>query len=123
MLAQDFLNTYNSFLKIYNYSYLPQTSYNLYLLKRSLQKHYDFLIEKEQELLNQYSVTFQEDGTPTFNSEKEQKDFFMAHQNLSQIQLDLSEIHKIVLNINELPNNITPLEIELLSNIIDFKEE
>ena len=43
MIAQKFLDMYNSFLVIYNNLYSSQTAYKLFLLKKQLNEHYDFL--------------------------------------------------------------------------------
>lgn len=123
MVAQLFLNIYNTFMKVWDYVYPPQTSYHLYLLKKELQSHYDFLLSQEKELLNKYSVTFSEKNEISFNSETDQRNFFKEHDALLKIQINTDGIKKIKMKINELPKILSPSDYELLSYFIDFIEE
>ena len=122
MIAQKFLNMYNSFLAIYNNLYSSQTAYKLFLLKKQLDEHYDFLISREQQLLSQYNGKIEDNGKLNFSTQEEQQKFIDAHKELSEIEINLPEI-KIDINLSEVTNNISPFDIELLSNIINFKEE
>ena len=122
MIAQKFLDMYNSFLAIYNNLYSSQTAYKLFLLKKQLNEHYDFLISREQQLLSQYNGKIENDGKLNFATQEEQQKFIDAHKELSNIEIDLPE-KKINMNLSEVTNNISPFDIELLSNIINFKEE
>ena len=122
MIAQKFLDMYNSFLVIYNNLYSSQTAYKLFLLKKQLNEHYDFLISREQQLLSQYNGKIEDDGKLNFVTQEEQQKFIDAHKELSEIEINLPEI-KIDMNLSEVTNNISPFDIELLSNIINFKEE
>ena len=122
MIAQKFLDMYNSFLVIYNNLYSSQTAYKLFLLKKQLNEHYDFLISREQQLLSQYNGKIENDGKLNFATQEEQQKFIDAHKELSNIEIDLPE-KKINMNLSEVTNNISPFDIELLSNIINFKEE
>ena len=122
MIAQKFLDMYNSFLTIYNNLYSSQTAYKLFLLKKQLNEHYDFLISREQQLLSQYNGKIEDDGKLNFVTQEEQQKFIDAHKELSEIEINLPEI-KIDMNLSEVTNNISPFDIELLSNIINFKEE
>ena len=122
MIAQKFLDMYNSFLAIYNNLYSSQTAYKLFLLKKQLDEHYDFLISREQQLLSQYNGKIENDGKLNFATQEEQQKFIDAHKELSNIEINLPEI-KIDMNLSEVTNNISPFDIELLSNIINFKEE
>ena len=122
MIAQKFLDMYNSFLVIYNNLYSSQTAYKLFLLKKQLNEHYDFLISREQQLLSQYNGKIEDDGKLNFVTQEEQQKFIDAHKELSEIEINLPEI-KIDINLSEVTNNISPFDIELLSNIINFKEE
>ena len=122
MIAQKFLDMYNSFLAIYNNLYSSQTAYKLFLLKKQLNEHYDFLISREQQLLSQYNGKIEDNGKLNFATQEEQQKFIDAHKELSNIEIDLSE-KKINMNVSEVTNNISPFDIELLSNIINFKEE
>ena len=122
MIAQKFLDMYNSFLAIYNNLYSSQTAYKLFLLKKQLNEHYDFLISREQQLLSQYNGKIEDDGKLNFVTQAEQQKFIDAHKELSNIEIDLPE-KKINMNLSEVTNNISPFDIELLSNIINFKEE
>ena len=122
MIAQKFLDMYNSFLVIYNNLYSSQTAYKLFLLKKQLNEHYDFLISREQQLLSQYNGKIEDNGKLNFATQEEQQKFIDAHKELSNIEIDLPE-KKINMNLSEVTNNISPFDIELLSNIINFKEE
>ena len=122
MIAQKFLDMYNSFLAIYNNLYSSQTAYKLFLLKKQLDEHYDFLISREQQLLSQYNGKIEDNGKLNFATQEEQQKFIDAHKELSEIEINLPEI-KIDMNLSEVTNNISPFDIELLSNIINFKEE
>ena len=122
MIAQKFLNLYNSFSSIYNNQYSSQTAYKLFLLKKQLTEHYDFLISREKQLLAQYNGIVEEDGKITFTSAEDQQQFINAHEELAKVEIDLPET-KISMNLSEVKGNISPMEIELLSEIIDFKEE
>ena len=122
MIAQKFLDMYNSFLVIYNNLYSSQTAYKLFLLKKQLDEHYDFLISREQQLLSQYNGKIEDTGKLNFVTQEEQQKFIEAHKELSNIEINLPEI-KIDMNLSEVTNNISPFDIELLSNIINFKEE
>ena len=122
MIAQKFLDMYNSFLIIYNNLYSSQTAYKLFLLKKQLDEHYDFLISREQQLLSQYNGKIEDNGKLNFVTQEEQQKFIDAHKELSNIEINLPEI-KIDMNLSEVTNNISPFDIELLSNIINFKEE
>ena len=122
MIAQKFLDMYNSFLVIYNNLYSSQTAYKLFLLKKQLDEHYDFLISREQQLLSQYNGKIEDTGKLNFVTQEEQQKFIDAHKELSNIEIDLPE-KKINMNLSEVTNNISPFDIELLSNIINFKEE
>lgn len=122
MIAQKFLDMYNSFLAIYNNLYSSQTAYKLFLLKKQLNEHYDFLISREQQLLSQYNGKIEDNGKLNFATQEEQQKFIDAHKELSNIEINLPEI-KIDMNLSEVTNNISPFDIELLSNIINFKEE
>ena len=122
MIAQKFLDMYNSFLAIYNNLYSSQTAYKLFLLKKQLNEHYDFFIFLEQQLLSQYNVKIEDNGKLNFATQEEQQKFIDAHKELSNIEINLPEI-KIDMNLSEVTNNISPFDIELLSNIINFKEE
>lgn len=122
MIAQKFLDMYNSFLVIYNNLYSSQTAYKLFLLKKQLDEHYDFLISREQQLLSQYNGKIEDTGKLNFATQEEQQKFIDAHKELSNIEIDLPE-KKINMNLSEVTNNISPFDIELLSNIINFKEE
>ena len=122
MIAQKFLDMYNSFLVIYNNLYSSQTAYKLFLLKKQLNEHYDFLISREQQLLSQYNGKIEDDGKLNFVTQEEQQKLIDAHKELSEIEINLPEI-KIDMNLSEVTNNISPFDIELLSNIINFKEE
>ena len=122
MIAQKFLDMYNSFLVIYNNLYSSQTAYKLFLLKKQLNEHYDFLISREQQLLSQYNGKIENNGKLNFATQEEQQKFIDAHKELSNIEIDLPE-KKINMNLSEVTNNISPFDIELLSNIINFKEE
>ena len=122
MIAQKFLDMYNSFLAIYNNLYSSQTAYKLFLLKKQLNEHYDFLISREQQLLSQYNGKIEDNGKLNFATQEEQQKFIDAHKELSEIEINLPET-KIDMNLSEVTNNISPFDIELLSNIINFKEE
>ena len=122
MIAQKFLDMYNSFLVIYNNLYSSQTAYKLFLLKKQLDEHYDFLIFWEKQLLSQYNGKIEDNGKLNFATQEEQQKFIDAHKELSNIEIDLPE-KKINMNLSEVTNNISPFDIELLSNIINFKEE
>ena len=122
MIAQKFLNLYNSFSSIYNNQYSSQTAYKLFLLKKQLTEHYDFLISREKQLLAQYNGIVEEDGKITFTSAEDQQQFINAHEELAKVEIDLPET-KISMNLSEVKGNISPMEIELLSEIIYFKEE
>lgn len=122
MIAQKFLDMYNSFLAIYNNLYSSQTAYKLFLLKKQLDEQYDFLISREQQLLSQYNGKIEDNGKLNFATQEEQQKFIDAHKELSNIEINLPEI-KIDMNLSEVTNNISPFDIELLSNIINFKEE
>ena len=122
MIAQKFLDMYNSFLAIYNNLYSSQTAYKWFLLKKQLNEHYDFLISREQQLLSQYNGKIEDNGKLNFATQEEQQKFIDAHKELSNIEINLPEI-KIDMNLSEVTNNISPFDIELLSNIINFKEE
>lgn len=122
MVAQKFLDMYNSFLVIYNNLYSSQTAYKLFLLKKQLNEHYDFLISREQQLLSQYNGKIENDGKLNFTTQEEQQKFIDAHKELLDIEINLPEL-KIDMNLSEVTNNISPFAIELLSNIINFKEE
>ena len=122
MIAQKFLDMYNSFLAIYNNLYSSQTAYKLFLLKKQLDEHYDFLISREQQLLSQYNGKIEDNGKLNSATQEEQQKFIDAHKELSEIEINLPEI-KIDMNLSEVTNNISPFDIELLSNIINFKEE
>lgn len=122
MIAQKFLNLYNSFSSIYNNQYSSQTAYKLFLLKKQLTEHYDFLISREKQLLTQYNGIVEEDGKITFVSAEDQQQFINAHEELAKVEIDLPET-KISMNLSEVKGNISPMEIELLSEIICFKEE
>ena len=122
MIAQKFLDMYNSFLTIYNNLYSSQTAYKLFLLKKQLDEQYDFLISREQQLLSQYNGKIEDNGKLNFATQEEQQKFIDAHKELSNIEINLPEI-KIDMNLSEVTNNISPFDIELLSNIINFKEE
>ena len=119
MIAQKFLDMYNSFLIIYNNLYSSQTAYKLFLLKKQLDEHYDFLISREQQLLSQYNGKIEDNGKLNFVTQEEQQKFIDAHKELSNIEINLPEI-KIDMNLSEVTNNISPFDIELLSNIINF---
>ena len=119
MIAQKFLDMYNSFLVIYNNLYSSQTAYKLFLLKKQLNEHYDFLISREQQLLSQYNGKIEDNGKLNFATQEEQQKFIDAHKELSNIEINLPEI-KIDMNLSEVTNNISPFDIELLSNIINF---
>ena len=122
MIAQKFLDMYNSFLVIYNNLYSSQTAYKLFLLKKQLTEHYDFLISREKQLLAQYNGIVEEDGKITFTSAEDQQQFINAHEELAKVEIDLPET-KISMNLSEVKGNISPMAIELLSEIICFKEE
>ena len=122
MIAPKFLDMYNSFLIIYNNLYSSQTAYKLFLLKKQLDEHYDFLISLEEQLLSQYKGKIEDDGKLNFATQEEQQKFIDAHKELSEIEINLPEI-KIDMNLSEVTNHISPFDIELLSNINNFKEE
>ena len=125
IIANQFIKIYNSIINISKINFPIQQSYQIYLLNQEFKKHYNFLLEKEKQLFEQYNVEVDEKGAVKFQSDEDAQNFEQKYNELYQLELDFSIEKPIEINIKGLDKEIkiSSQEIENLSQFIVFKEE
>lgn len=125
IIANQFIKIYNSIINISKINFPIQQSYQIYLLNQEFKKHYNFLLEKEKQLFEQYNVEVDENGAVKFQSDEDAQNFEQKYNELYQLELDFSIEKPIEINIKDLDKEIkiSSQEIENLSQFIVFKEE
>ena len=125
IIANQFIKIYNSIINISKISFPIQQSYQIYLLNQEFKKHYNFLLEKEKQLFEQYNVEVDENGAVKFQSDEDAQNFEQKYNELYQLELDFSIEKPVEINIKDLDKEIkiSSQEIENLSQFIVFKEE
>ena len=125
IIANQFIKIYNSIINISKINFPIQQSYQIYLLNQEFKKHYNFLLEKEKQLFEQYNVEVDENGAIKFQSDEDAQKFEQKYNELYQLELDFSIEKPIEINIKDLDKEIkiSSQEIENLSPFIIFKEE
>ena len=125
IIANQFIKIYNSIINISKINFPIQQSYQIYLLNQEFKKHYNFLLEKEKQLFEQYNVEVDENGAVKFQSDEDAQNFEQKYNELYQLELDFSIEKPIEINIKDLDKEIkiSSQEIENLSPFIIFKEE
>lgn len=125
IIANQFIKIYNSIINISKINFPIQQSYQIYLLNQEFKKHYNFLLEKEKQLFEQYNVEIDENGAVKFQSDEDAQNFEQKYNELYQLELDFSIEKPIEINIKDLDKEIkiSSQEIENLSPFIIFKEE
>ena len=125
IIANQFIKIYNSIINISKINFPIQQSYQIYLLNQEFKKHYNFLLEKEKQLFEQYNVEVDENGTVKFQSDEDAQNFEQKYNELYQLKLDFPIEKPIEINIKDLDKEIkiSSQEIENLSQFIIFKEE
>ena len=125
IIANQFIKIYNSIINISKINFPIQQSYQIYLLNQEFKKHYNFLLEKEKQLFEQYNVEVDENGAAKFQSDEDAQNFEQKYNELYQLELDFSIEKPIEISIKDLDKEIkiSSQEIENLSQFIVFKEE
>ena len=125
IIANQFIKIYNSIINISKINFPIQQSYQIYLLNQEFKKHYNFLLEKEKQLFEQYNVEVDENGAVKFHSDEDAQNFEQKYNELYQLELDFSIEKPIEINIKDLDKEIkiSSQEIENLNPFIIFKEE
>ena len=125
IIANQFIKIYNSIINISKINFPIQQSYQIYLLNQEFKKHYNFLLEKEKQLFEQYNVEVDENGAVKFQSDEDAQNFEQKYNELYQLELDFSIEKPVEINIKDLDKEIkiSSQEIENLSQFIVFKEE
>lgn len=125
IIANQFIKIYNSIINISKINFPIQQSYQIYLLNQEFKKHYNFLLEKEKQLFEQYNVEVDENGAVKFQSDEDAQNFEQKYNELYQLELDFPIEKPIEINIKDLDKEIkiSSQEIENLSQFIIFKEE
>lgn len=125
IIANQFIKIYNSIINISKINFPIQQSYQIYLLNQEFKKHYNFLLEKEKQLFEQYNVEIDENRTVKFQSDEDAQNFEQKYNELYQLELDFSIEKPIEINIKDLDKEIkiSSQDIENLSDFIIFKEE
>ena len=125
IIANQFIKIYNSIINISKINFPIQQSYQIYLLNQEFKKHYNFLLEKEKQLFEQYNVEVDENGAVKFQSDEDAQNFEQKYNELYQLELDFSIEKPVEINIKDLDKEIkiSSQDIENLNQFIVFKEE
>ena len=125
IIANQFIKIYNSIINISKINFPIQQSYQIYLLNQEFKKHYNFLLEKEKQLFEQYNVEVDENGAVKFQSDEDAQNFEQKYKELYKLELDYSIEKPVEINIKDLDKEIkiSSQDIENLNQFIVFKEE
>ena len=121
MVVQQILNALPVLQKLIELKLPVRKAYEIYKLARQFNDIRDFSIMEEKKMIEKYEAEISQDGRIYFKTPESQNQFFEEHNSLMIGEIDSFPI--IELKLDELNDIVlSPMEIGLLSGIIDFKD-
>ena len=100
-------------------------SHKLWSLKRILQPHWEFQLEKENEVVSSFNPIPKVDGSLGFESDevaaKCKAEFDRTVNEIADLDVDLGDFNKIVLHFDD-KLDLSVADIDALSEFVDFVE-
>ena len=122
MKQSKIMSAYQAIEKIKNKDkeYPLNITYTLFKVKKMLQDQWDFQLEEEKKIFNQFSPEVQENGDYKFESREKAQEFTDKLAELGNMEVDL-KITKPKIKLSE-QIDLTLGEIEALDEFIEFEE-
>lgn len=114
------INAYKVIADLYRQKLPLPTSYKLYKLKGALQKAWDFQIDAEQKLIDEFGAKMGDEGRLSFDNPDKANEFNERLREVFDMESDI-DVEPIEIPITD-DMSITPIDIENLDGIITFTE-
>lgn len=98
-----------------------QDAHKVFMLKKALEPHYGFELEREKDLVSKYGGTLLPDGRISFSDEQLAEEFRKELEELTQAELDV-EIPSVAVRADSFEEQtLSPSVIEALDGFVDFE--
>lgn len=125
MKQSSIIRAYKTIEEVRNQKMPLNASHGFFVVKRALQPHWDFQVEKEQEAMAKYAPTVDEHGNLQFESDEQAQECMAGYQKLlgelADLDVDLGEFRKPVIRITP-EVDLSVDDIEALCDFIDFED-
>ena len=92
---------------------------NLFHMKKVLQENFDFQVEEEEKLVEEYGGVITENGSILIDDAEKRKAYNKARQELGEMECEI-KTEVVVISLDRNPE-ITLEDIEQLAGFVDFK--
>ena len=100
-------------------------SHKLWTIKKMLEPHWEFQVEKEQEVIQKYKPVIAPDGAVTFKSDEDAKacreEYEKTVNELADLEVELGDYKKVVLHFDD-KIDLSVQDIEAFSDFVEFAE-
>ena len=115
------VNAYKTLCKLSNKQLRLKTAYEIYVLKNKLKEIYDFQIEQEKKLIEEYGARFSEDGKLQFCNTEDATNFMKMINEISELDCEIEYMPVSISSDEDIMISID--EIENLKGFVEFRME